>query len=530
MAHMKNILMALLVTILAFSVAITEISPVQAQDNPVPPLSPDESWQPPDEGGQSIAPPVQVETYSQTMLGLQISPQPSIEPGIPSSIVNAYLVNSYDHMLTNLYGNEACYLVVSFNGPGYFYLWEYYPYGNSPYGHWLCYRWYRPYAGVWRVGPFAAQSFDPAGRYTWRMWFLSEYSWSTRLLNFNYIRSYYPPDIPDLTPAPVYNPPSISSFNANKSSIEIGETVILTWTTTNASSVNISPGVGTVAASGSTTVTLTATTTYTLTANGKSGSSVSSTATITVKPRVSPTINISQPTIKNGQSTSLSWNAPGAIRVLITGVGSVDTSGTTQVSPDKTTTYTLTSTYIDGTSQSTSVTVNVQQPPYLLWGIIALLAITVIVIAVLLIRRPAKARRVQAAETQAGHAAQTEDTDTADTELATTPVVEAAAAKLALPGGNDILLAGNTRSFGRHDFEEFMPGSQVSYISRQHINIWSENGQYYIEDRSSTNGTRVNGMDIKGTGRHALADGDVIELAGKLSLNFQKQNINKEVS
>jgi hypothetical protein len=519
---MKKILMALLVPILALSVTISEISSVQAQDNPVPPLSPDESWQPPDEAGQSIEPPVQVETYSQTSSNLQVTPPPSIEPGIPSYIVNAYLVNSYGQILTNLYRNEAIYLVVSFNGPGYFYLWEYYPYGTSPYGHWLCYRWYRPYAGVWRIGPFVAQSFDPAGGYTWKMWFLSGYSWSTRLLNFNYIRSYYPPDIPDLTPALVYNPPSISSFSANKSSIEAGETAILTWTTTNSSSVTISPGVGTVAASGSTTVTPTATTTYTLVANGKSGNSVSSTATITVMPRVSPTINISQPTIKSGQSTSLSWNAPGAIRVLISDVGNVDISGTTQVSPDKTTTYTLTATYIDGTSQSTSVTVNVEQSPYLLWGLIALLAITVIVIAILLIRRPAKASRVQAADTQAGHATQSEDTNTADTQPVTTPVVEAAAAKLALPGGNDILLAGNTRSFGRHDFEEFMPSSQVSYISRQHINIWYENGQYYIEDRSSTNGTRINGMDIKGTGRHALADGDVIELAGKLSINFQK--------
>ncbi|MCJ7743087.1 MAG: FHA domain-containing protein, partial [Dehalococcoidales bacterium] len=314
----------------------------------------------------------------------------------------------------------------------------------------------------------------------------------------------------------------------NKASIETGETAVLTWTTTNAVSVTISPGIGTVAASGSTTVTPTATTTYTLVANGKSGNSISSTATITVRPRFPPTINISQPTIKNGQSTSLYWNAPGAIRVLITGVGSADISGTSQVSPDKTTTYTLTATYIDGTSQSTSVTVNVEQPPYLLWGLIALLAITVIVIVILLIRRPAKASRVQAADTEAGHATQTEDTNSTDTQPVTTPVVEAAAAKLSLPGGNDILLAGNTRSLGRRDFEEFMPSAQVSYISRQHINIWSENGQYYIEDRSSTNGTRVNGMDIKGTGRHALADGDVIELAGKLSINFQKQNINKE--
>jgi hypothetical protein len=528
MSQMKKILIALLVTILAFSVSITAIPPVLAQDNPVPPASPDESWQPPDEAGQSVEPPVQVEPYSQTSSSLQIAPPPSVEPGIPSSIVNAYLVDSYGQIMTNLYSNEAVYLVVSFNGPGYFYLWEYYPYGNSPYGHWLCYRWYRPYAGVWRIGPFVAQSFDPAGRYTWRMWFLSGYSWSARLLSFNYIRGYYPPDIPYPTPASVYNPPSISSFSANKSSIETGETAILTWTTTNASSATISPGVGAVAASGSTTVTPTATTTYTLAANSKSSSSVSSTATITVRPRVSPTINMSQSTIQRGQSTSLSWNAPGAIRVLITGVGSAGISGTTQVSPDQTATYTLTAAYIDGTSQSTSVTVTVEQPPYLLWGLIALLAITVIVIAILLIRRPAKARRVQAADTRAGHATQTEDTNTVDTQPVTTPVVEAAAAKLTLPGGNDILLAGNTRSFGRHDFEDFMPSAQVSYISRQHINIWSEDGQYYIEDRSSTNGTRVNGTDIKGTGRHALADGDLIELAGKLSINFQKQDINKE--
>jgi hypothetical protein len=525
---MKRILIALLVPILAFSVAISGISPVRADDNPVPPLSPEESWQPPDETGQSIEPPVQVEKYSQTTLGLQIAPLPSIEPGVPSSIVNAYLIDRFGQTVTNMYGNEAIYLVVSCNGPGYFYLWEYYPYGASPYGHWLCYKWYRPSAGIWRIGPFVAQSFDPAGRYTWRMWFLSGYSWSTRLLNFNYTRGYYPPDIPDLRPTPVYNPPSISSFSSSKSTIEVGETVVLTWTTANASSVTISPGVGTVAASGSTTVTPTATTTYTLAANSKSGGTVSSTATVTVRPRVSPTINISQPTIQHGQSASLSWNAPGAIQVLITGVGSVDISGTRQVSPDKTATYTLIAAYIDGTSQSTSVTVNVEQPPYLLWGLIALLAIAVIVIAVLLIRRPARARRVQAADTQAGHETQTEDTDTADTELATTPVAEVAAAKLSPPGGNDILLAGNTRSFGRRDFEEFMPSSQISYISRQHLNIWAENGQYYVEDRSSTNGTRINGIDIKGTGRHELADGDVIELAGKLSLNFQKQDINKE--
>ena len=190
--------------------------------------------------------------------------------------------------------------------------------------------------------------------------------------------------------------------------------------------------------------------------------------------------------------------------------------------PDKTTTYTLTATYIDGTTQSTSVTVNVEQPPYLLWGLIALLVIAAIVIIILLIRKHAVARRTQAADTQAGHATPAESTSPADTLPATTPVIEATPAKLVMPDGSEILLAGNAKSFGRHDFEKFLPHDNVSYISRQHINIWYENGQYYSEDRSSTNGTRINGTDIKGTGRHALADGDLIELAGKLSITFKK--------
>ena len=528
---MKKILTVILVIVLAQSAAISAISPVQAQDYPFPPLSPAESWQPPYAGGEFIEPPVRVETYGQTWSNLQISPPLAIAPGTTSSIVDAYLVNSYGQILTNLYRNGACYLIVSFNGPGYFYLWEYYPSGTTPHGHWLCYRWYRPHAGVWRIGPFAAESLDPAGRYIWKMWFLSGYSWSMRSLNFNYTRSYYPPDIPGMALGPVHSP-VINSFSANKSSIEAGETAILTWTTTNASSVTISPGVGAVAASGSTTVTPAVTTTYTLAASGKSGNSVSSTTTITVMPRIPPTISTGQGAIQSGKSTSLCWNAPGAIHVSITDVGNVGISGTTQVSPDKTTTYNLTATYVDGTTRSTSVTVNVKQPPYLLWSLIALLAVAVIVMVVLLIRRPAKVRRALAADTQAGQATQSGATHGTDTLPSTSPVTGAASAKLAMPDGNEILLAGNGRTFGRRDFEGFMPQDHAPYISRQHINIWYENGQYYIEDRSSTNGTKINGVDIKGTGRHELADGDLIELAGKLSITFKKEsvnNVNKEV-
>jgi len=527
MSQMKKISIALLVLVLGISAAISTISPAQAQDYPFPPSSPDESWQPPYEGGTLISPPVSVETYSQTWANLQISPPLAVAPGIPGSIVNAYLVNSYGQILTNLYSNQVCYLVVSFNGPGYFYLWEYYPSNTDPYGHWLCYRWYRPQAGVWKIGPFAAESFDPAGRYTWKMWFLSGYSWSTRSLSFNYNRGYYPPDIPGVTPGQIYSP-IINSFSANKSSIETGETAILTWTTTNASSVTISPGVGTVAASGSTTVTPATTTTYTLVAGGRADSSASSTATITVMPRIPPAISISQTTIKRRQLTSLSWNAPGAIHVSINDVYDAGVSGSMQVSPDETTTYYLTATYIDGTAQYASATIYVEQPPYLLWVIIALFVVAAIVLVILLIKRPWESRHAQGAGTQASHATQSKGTIPTDTLPATTPVVEAVPAKLAMPDGSEILLAGNARSFGRRDFEEFMPHDQTSYISRQHINIWYEEGHYYIEDRSSTNGTRLNGKDIKGTGRHQLADSDVVELAGKLKIAFKEENDKEE--
>jgi hypothetical protein len=524
---MKKYFIAIPIVLIISLVSCFTMSPVYAQDYPFPPLTPEESWQPPYVGGGTLEPRVGVETYGHTWSNLLISPPAPVAPGVPSSIINAYLVNSYGKVLTDLNRNEACYLVVSFNGPGYFYLWEYYPSGTATYGHWLCYKWYRPNAGIWRIGPFAAESLDPAGQYTWKMWFLSGYTWSTRSLNFNYTRSYYPPDIPGLRPGTV-SPPVVNSFSASKTSIETGETAILNWTISNAVSVTISPGVGTVGSSGSTSVTPTSTTVYTLTAKGKSGDSVSSTATITVMPRIPPSISVGQVTIQRGKSTALSWNAPGAIKVSITGIGPVNNSGTTTISPDKMATYTLTASYIDGTTQSTSRTVYVEQPPYLLWGLIFCLAVAAILILFLIFKRPRKVYQAQMAGTQTGHIAQSDETHSTDTLPATTPVMEAAPAKLIMPGGNEILLAGNARAFGRHDFEEFMPAEAVSYISRQHVNIWYENGQYFTEDRSSTNGTRVNGMDIKGTGRRALADGDIIELAGKLNITF-KGNINKEV-
>ena len=76
--------------------------------------------------------------------------------------------------------------------------------------------------------------------------------------------------------------PTISSFLANPTSISVGASSILTWNTSGATSVSITPGTfTTTSANGSSTVTPTSTTTYTLTAANATGSATS-TATVTV--------------------------------------------------------------------------------------------------------------------------------------------------------------------------------------------------------------------------------------------------------
>ena len=520
--YMKKIVILLLITCMVVSAAASVFSPVQAQ--PSPPVNPDESWQPPSEDGEMVEPPVGVDTYNQAWPSLQMTVPPSPPPGAAGSIVNAYLVTSYGQTLYNLYRSDLCYLVVSFDGPGYFYLWEYYPPGSTPYGHWLCYRWYRPYAGVWRIGPFSAESWDPDGLYVWKMWYNSGFSWSTRTLSFNYTRGSITP-YSGPSPRPIYQP-VINSFSANASSVDVGQTVTLTWTTTNANSVNIDPGIGAVGTSGSTTVTPVTTTTYTLSATGNSGSTVTASTSINVIPRVLPTLSVQQPTIQSGQSTTLSWNAPAAVQVFISGLGSFDAAGTAAVTPDKTTTYNLTAVYIDGSTQAAAVTVTVEQPFYLLYGLLGLLAIAAAVIVIMMVRRPRASRPARTAGTRAGTATSAAATSAASTSPAgdhgpSTSVTEAPPARLVMPDGSEMLLAGNSRTLGRPDFEKLLPGDRASFISRNHINIWYEDGKYYIEDRGSTNGTRVNGSEIRGSGRQALVDGDVIELADKLSITFK---------
>ena len=160
--------------------------------------------------------------------------------------------------------------------------------------------------------------------------------------------------------------PSIASFAANPTIINSGASTTLSWTTSGATAISISPGAfSSSSASGSTSVSPTATTTYTLTATNSSGSTTS-TVTVTVNTNSSskPTISsfIASPSsITSGSSSTLSWATSGATGLAITpgSFTSSSASGSISVSPTATTTYTLTATNSSGSNTSTvTVTVN----------------------------------------------------------------------------------------------------------------------------------------------------------------------------
>jgi len=155
------------------------------------------------------------------------------------------------------------------------------------------------------------------------------------------------------------------TLNAEPGTIPSGASTVLSWKASNASSVSIA-GLGTFPASGSVKVTPTVTTTYTATAIGTGGKSESSTIVSVTGSNQNPgqnpapTISLSaQPnTITSGASAVLSWTTTNTASVNIPGVGSFGASGSTNVTPQSTTTYTATAQGAGGTAEfSTTVTV-----------------------------------------------------------------------------------------------------------------------------------------------------------------------------
>ncbi len=155
----------------------------------------------------------------------------------------------------------------------------------------------------------------------------------------------------------------ILRFQANPSTIAAGANTTLSWTTSGASTISISPGIGTVTANGSTTVSPATTTSYTISATGTDGKTVTAVATVTVSGSAIPqivTFVATPQSVSPGQSSKICWQVTGATNISIApGVGSnLNPNDCATVTPSTTTTYTLTATNAVGQVQG-NLTVNV---------------------------------------------------------------------------------------------------------------------------------------------------------------------------
>jgi len=164
--------------------------------------------------------------------------------------------------------------------------------------------------------------------------------------------------------------PPVVTIAANPTSLVLGNSATLTWSSTNATSCTASGAwSGSEAVSGTQSVTpgATGTSSYALTCTG-SGGSVTSTATVTVTAPPLPTVTIAAnpASLVLGGSSTLNWSSTNATACTASGAwsGTEATSGMQSVTPTATGTnsYALTCTGSGGSVTSTA-TVSVTAPP-----------------------------------------------------------------------------------------------------------------------------------------------------------------------
>lgn len=167
-----------------------------------------------------------------------------------------------------------------------------------------------------------------------------------------------------VTAAPIV--PQITQFTASPAEVNGGQTTTITWATTNAASITISPAVpkaddtGPLPTSGSSIAPISATTAYTLTATSSDGTTATQALTVTVPFTLS--LSVSPATITAPQGATLSWQITGGTATGLTINNSVCgpcTQSTYSVTPSVTTTYTATATAGDGSAITASATLTV---------------------------------------------------------------------------------------------------------------------------------------------------------------------------
>ncbi len=199
-----------------------------------------------------------------------------------------------------------------------------------------------------------------------------------------------------------------------------------------------------------------------------------------------------------------------------------------------------------GQTQSASFNVYVGSPPspspaphpsplspLLLAIIIAVVVIIAAIGAVIYMRTPSKQRQAQPAQPVVTPQVTTPPPPPRPSVTGPTVVAERREAtkvgvvlyRLRMPNGTEIPGTEPMKVYGRETFERFGASPEVlQMISREerggHFRIFYRGNKWYVEDLNSTNGTLLNGKEIKGKGPQELKNGDTISPAGVLDLKF----------
>ena len=144
-----------------------------------------------------------------------------------------------------------------------------------------------------------------------------------------------------------------------QATLQSPNTALVSWQTTNATSVAINGQA--VGASGSQTVTISATTTFTIVATGATGATARANATVTLTAPGSPTAQI-QATMQSANTALVTWQTTNATSVSINGVA-VGASGSDTQTVTESTTYTITATGATGETVRATATVSPTKVP-----------------------------------------------------------------------------------------------------------------------------------------------------------------------
>jgi hypothetical protein len=92
-------------------------------------------------------------------------------------------------------------------------------------------------------------------------------------------------------------------------------------------------------------------------------------------------------------------------------------------------------------------------------------------------------------------------------------------AKLILPNKQICIIKDESRTFGRKDFLGSLTTDGLALIGQKHFEITKKDENFYLKDLESKNGTKINGIKVKGK-EVKLSDGDQITVADMLDLTF----------